>query len=116
MSFKQKALVMDGEGMNRVITRIAHEILERNRGGNNLALIGIRNRGIFFAQRLAKKIQEIEGIDLPLGSLDVTFYRDDVAVYSNPKIYKTEIPFDVTNKTIIMVDDVLFTGRTTRAS
>lgn len=116
MSFKVKALVMDSNGMNRAITRIAHEILEKNRGAENLALVGVRNRGIFFAQRLAEKIKEIEKVELPVGSLDVTFYRDDVAVYSNPKIYKTEIPFDVADKTIILVDDVLFTGRTTRAS
>ncbi len=116
MGFKEKALVMDSEAMGRAITRIAHEVLEKNRGAENLALVGIRNRGIFFAQRLASKIKEIEGVELPVGALDVTFYRDDVAMYSHPKIYKTEIPFDVTGKTIILVDDVLFTGRTTRAS
>ncbi|MCL6471617.1 MAG: bifunctional pyr operon transcriptional regulator/uracil phosphoribosyltransferase PyrR [Firmicutes bacterium] len=116
MSFKEKALVMDGEAMGRAITRIAHEILEKNRGAENLVIVGIRNRGIFFAQRLADKIKEIEGVDLPVGALDVTFYRDDVTTYSNPKIYKTEIPFDVTGKTIILVDDVLYTGRTIRAS
>jgi len=116
MSFKVKALVMDGDGISRAITRIAHEILEKNRGAENLALVGIRNRGIFFARRLAEKIREIENAELPVGSLDVTFYRDDVAVYSSPKIYKTEIPFDVNGKTIVLVDDVLFTGRTTRAS
>ncbi len=116
MGFKEKALIMDSEAMGRAIVRIAHEILEKNRGAENLALVGIRNRGIFFAQRLARKIREIEGVELPVGSLDVTFYRDDVAVYSHPKIYKTEIPFDVTGKTIVLVDDVLYTGRTTRAS
>ncbi|HZD60776.1 MAG TPA: bifunctional pyr operon transcriptional regulator/uracil phosphoribosyltransferase PyrR [Anaerolineae bacterium] len=116
MSFKTKALVMDSASMGRAITRIAHEILEKNRGAENVALVGIRNRGIFFARRLAQKIKEIENIDLPVGALDITFYRDDVAMYSSPKIYKTEIPFDVAGKTIILVDDVLFTGRTTRAS
>ncbi len=116
MGFKEKALIMDSEAMGRAIVRIAHEILEKNRGAENLALVGIRNRGIFFAQRLARKIREIEGVELPVGSLDVTFYRDDVAVYSHPKIYKTEIPFDVTGKIIVLVDDVLYTGRTTRAS
>lgn len=116
MAFKAKALVMDGDGMCRVITRIAHEILEHNRGAENLALVGIRNRGIFFARRLADKIKEIENVDLPVGELDVTFYRDDVAVYSSPETYKTEIPFDVNGMTIVLVDDVLFTGRTTRAS
>jgi len=116
MSFKEKALVMDSSTMGRAITRIAHEILEKNRGAENLVLVGIRNRGIFFARRLAEKIKEIENQDLPVGALDVTFYRDDVAVYSNPKIYKTEIPFDVAGKTIVLVDDVLFTGRTIRAS
>lgn len=116
MGFKEKALIMDSEAMGRAIVRIAHEILEKNRGAENLALVGIRNRGIFFAQRLARKIREIEGVELSVGSLDVTFYRDDVAVYSHPKIYKTEIPFDVTGKIIVLVDDVLYTGRTTRAS
>jgi len=116
MGLKEKALILDSEGMGRAITRIAHEILERNRGAENLALVGIRNRGIFFARRLADKIKEIEGVDLPVGSLDATFYRDDVSTHSSPKIYKTEMPFDVTGKTIILVDDVLYTGRTTRAS
>ncbi|MHB8842103.1 MAG: bifunctional pyr operon transcriptional regulator/uracil phosphoribosyltransferase PyrR [Candidatus Aquicultor sp.] len=116
MSFREKTKVMDSETMGRAITRIAHEILENNRGADNLAIVGIRNRGIFFARRLAEKIKEIENVELPVGSLDVTFYRDDVKTHSSPKIYKTEIPFDVTDKTIILVDDVLFTGRTTRAS
>lgn len=116
MDFKEKAVVMDSSAMSRAITRIAHEILEKNRGAENLVLVGIRNRGIFFARRLAQRIKEIENSDLPVGALDITFYRDDVAVYSNPNIYKTEIPFDVAGKTIILVDDVLFTGRTIRAS
>jgi len=116
MTFKAKAVVMDSDGMCRAITRIAHEILENNRGAENLALVGIRNRGIFFARRLADKIKKIEDVELPVGALDVTLYRDDVAIYSSPKIYKTEIPFDVNGMTIILVDDVLFTGRTTRAS
>ncbi|HEY3374329.1 MAG TPA: bifunctional pyr operon transcriptional regulator/uracil phosphoribosyltransferase PyrR [Candidatus Aquicultor sp.] len=116
MGFKEKALVMDSTAMERAITRIAHEILENNRGAENLALVGIRNRGIFFARRLAEKIKQIEMVDIPVGSLDISMYRDDVSTFATPKIYKTEIPFDVRDKTIILVDDVLFTGRTTRAS
>lgn len=116
MGFKQKAQVMDSETMSRSITRIAHEILENNRGAENLAIVGIRNRGIFFARRLAEKIKQIENAEVPVGSLDISLYRDDVSTYSTPKIYKTEIPFDVKDKTIILVDDVLFTGRTIRAS
>lgn len=116
MGFRAKTMVMDSDGMNRAITRIAHEILERNRGARDLALVGVRNRGIFFARRLANKIKEIENVDLPVGALDIAFYRDDVSMHITPKTYKTEMPFDVTRKTIILVDDVLFTGRTVRAS
>lgn len=116
MSFKEKARVMDSAGMARAIIRIAHEILENNRGADNVALVGIRNRGIFFARRLAEKIKEIENTDVPVGALDISLYRDDVSTFSTPKIYKTEIPFDVKHKAIVLVDDVLFTGRTTRAA
>jgi len=116
VSFKPKATVMDSDAMGRAITRIAHEVLERNRGAENLALVGIRNRGIFFAQRLASKIAEIEGVNIPVGALDISFYRDDVSTHLTPKVYGTQISFDVTGRTIILVDDVLFTGRTVRAS
>lgn len=116
MRFKEKAKVMDSEAICRAITRIAHEILENNRGAEDLALVGIRNRGIFFAQRLASKIKEIENVDVPVGSVDATMYRDDIATHSYSKIYKTEIPFNVNCKKIVLVDDVLFTGRTTRAA
>jgi pyrimidine operon attenuation protein/uracil phosphoribosyltransferase len=116
MKFKQKASVMDSVAICRALTRIAHEILEYNRGADGLALVGIRNRGIFFAQRLAQKIKEIENVEVPVGSVDATMYRDDITTHKSSKIYKTEIPFNVNNKKIILVDDVLFTGRTTRAA
>lgn len=114
--FKLKAVVMDDVAMGRAITRIAHEIIERNKGTQELALIGIRSRGIYIARWLAEKFHEIEGVEVPVGMLDITFYRDDVALHPQVEARSTEIPFDVTGKTIVLVDDVLFTGRTVRAA
>lgn len=114
--FKVKSLVMDGIAVNRALTRIAHEIIEKNKGTANLALVGIRSRGIYIAKRLAEKLGQIEGSPVPVGLLDISFYRDDVALHPRAEVHKTEIPFDVTGKTIVLVDDVLFTGRTTRAA
>lgn len=103
--------------IQRALTRVAHEILERNKGAENLALIGIRTRGVPLAQRLIDQIQKIEGVDVPLGMLDITLYRDDVGTgKQNPVLKKTEIPFSISEKTIVLVDDVLFTGRTIRAA
>lgn len=103
--------------IQRALTRVAHEILERNKGAENLALVGIRTRGVPLAQRLIDQIQNIEGVDVPLGMLDITLYRDDVGTgKQNPVLKKTEIPFSISEKTIVLVDDVLFTGRTIRAA
>jgi len=103
--------------MDRAITRIAHEILEKNKGTDNLVLIGIRTRGVPLAQRLARKIEEIEDVEVKTGTLDITLYRDDLSTVSQqPIVHRTEIPFDISNKKVVLVDDVLFTGRTVRAA
>ena len=110
-------VIMDSETITRALSRIAHEILERNKGAKELRIIGIRRRGIHLARRLADKIQELEGIRPPLGTLDITLYRDDFRRRSDwPSVKKTEIPFPVEDKNVILVDDVLYTGRTTRAA
>jgi len=114
---KEKAIILDKDTLNRTITRIAHEILEKNKGVANLCLIGIRNRGVYLAQRLAENIKRIEGEDVAVGILDITLYRDDLTlVSSQPIVHKTEIDFDINDKTVILVDDVLYTGRTVRAA
>ncbi|SMB94519.1 pyrimidine operon attenuation protein / uracil phosphoribosyltransferase [Thermanaeromonas toyohensis ToBE] len=112
-----KAQIMDAEKMRRALIRIAHEILERNKGTENLVLVGIRRRGVPLAERLQRIIEEIEGVKLPLGILDITLYRDDLTTLSShPIIHRTEIPFNITGKKVVLVDDVLFTGRTVRAA
>jgi len=108
---------MDQEGIRRALTRIAHEILEKNAGTEDLVLIGIRRRGVPLASRLAEKIKEIEGTSIPLGILDITLYRDDLSQLDyHPQVRKTEVPFSITDKKVVMVDDVLYTGRTVRAA
>ncbi len=110
-------LIMDSMGINRALSRITHEIIERNRGAQDLVLIGIRRGGVDLANHLARKIKELEGIDLTIGELDITLYRDDLSSKKEqPILRKTVIPFDVTDKKIILVDDVLYTGRTIRAA
>lgn len=109
--------VMEAQEIQRAITRVAHEIIERNHGVEQLALVGIRTGGVYLAQRLAAKLKEIEGITVPVGTLDITLYRDDLnSRKDHPTLRKTEIPFDITDRTVILVDDVLYTGRTTRAA
>jgi len=108
--------VMDESEIRRALTRIAHEIIERNKGAENLVIIGVQSRGVPMAKRLAGLIGQIEGLDVPVGSLNVALYRDDYATRSARTISASEIPFDVTDKAVILVDEVLFTGRTTRAA
>ena len=109
-----KAVIMDETAVNRAMTRIAHEILERNEGCEDLALVGIVTRGDLLAKKLAEEIKEIEGVDVPLGSLDISFYRDDYATNFAPAIHATNIPFSVDGKRVVLVDDILYTGRTIR--
>lgn len=114
---REKATLLDKDGIRRSLTRIAHEILEKNKGVQDLILVGIRRRGVPLAERLAEIIQQIEGVQVPVGKLDITLYRDDLTALSDhPVVRKTEIPSDVTDKKIIFVDDVLYTGRTIRAA
>ena len=112
-------VVMDADRMGRTLTRIAHEILERNRGLDELALVGIRTRGVPLARRLARSLKEINGDDVPTGALDITLYRDDLMrnpVGPQPVVRSTEIPFSIDNRKILLVDDVLYTGRTIRSA
>ncbi|GBD90400.1 bifunctional protein PyrR [bacterium BMS3Abin04] len=114
---KIKAQIIDEEGLNRTITRLSHEILERNKGSENIVLIGMRTRGEFIANRIHKKIQEIDKSKPPLGVLDITLYRDDFRTrLKQPQVTVTNITFDVNEKDIILIDDVLFSGRTARAA
>ncbi|MDI6766343.1 MAG: bifunctional pyr operon transcriptional regulator/uracil phosphoribosyltransferase PyrR [Bacteroidota bacterium] len=109
--------VIDEKGFERTLIRLAHEILERNKGADKLALVGIRTRGEFLAKRIGNKIREIENKEIQIGFIDITLYRDDLREKLNQPILKgTQIPFDVKDKDIILIDDVLFTGRTIRAA
>lgn len=116
-TFVKKNVIMDADAMRRAIVRIAHEIIERNKGVENVVLVGIRTRGVPIAERLAAAIKEIEKVELPVGMLDITLYRDDLSTLAyNPVCHGTEIDFDVDGKTVILVDDVLYTGRTIRCA
>ena len=112
-------VVMDADRIGRSLLRIAHEILERNRGVEDLAFVGIRARGVPLAARLAAHLRDLAGVDVPTGALDITLYRDDLmrtAIGPQPVIRRTEIPFSIDNRRILLVDDVLYTGRTIRAA
>jgi pyrimidine operon attenuation protein/uracil phosphoribosyltransferase len=113
---REKAQVLDDVALDRALTRIAHEILEKNGGAKELAFVGLRTRGVTLAQRLAAKIAAIDGTTVPVGTLDITLYRDDLDMRGAPVIRGTDIPFSIKNKTVVLVDDVLFTGRTIRAA
>ncbi len=117
MEGRPKNRIMDEDGIRRAISRISHEIVEKNKGTDNLALIGIRTRGVPLAERIQKKILEFENVELPIGLLDITLYRDDLSTIDvQPVIHETKVPFSIEGKTIILIDDVLFTGRTARAA
>lgn len=116
-SSQLERILMDAQEMSRALSRISHEIIERNKGAQGLALVGIRTGGVYLAQRLATRLQQIEQCDILLGELDITLYRDDLSIRKDqPEIRKTSIPFNISELTIVLVDDVLFTGRTIRAA
>ena len=117
VTFREKAKVLDAEALRRALVRIAHEVVERNKGTAELAIVGIRTRGAILAQRLAKAIEAIDNHPVQVGVLDITLYRDDLSrIAPNPIVHATEIPFDIDGFHLILVDDVLFTGRTIRAA
>ncbi|NQD64815.1 bifunctional pyr operon transcriptional regulator/uracil phosphoribosyltransferase PyrR [Bacillus haikouensis] len=114
----KKATVLDQPAIRRALTRIAHEIIERNKGIQDCVLVGIKTRGIYIANRLAERIYDIEGEEIPVGEIDITLYRDDLSkktADNEPEVKGSDLPVDITNKKVILVDDVLFTGRTVRA-
>ncbi|QCJ41991.1 bifunctional pyr operon transcriptional regulator/uracil phosphoribosyltransferase PyrR [Bacillus sp. S3] len=114
----QKALVLDDQAIGRALTRIAHQIIEKNKGIDDCILVGIRTRGIYIAERLAAKIADIEGKSIPVGEIDITLYRDDLSKKTDnqePLVKGSDIPVEINDKKVILVDDVLYTGRTVRA-
>ncbi len=117
MKVSEKSQIMDAAAIQRVLTRVAHEVIEKNKGTADLVLIGLRSRGVDLARRLSQRLKDIDGAHVPVGALDITLYRDDLGrAPPHPTVRKTEIPFSIQNKKVILVDDVLYTGRTTRAA
>lgn len=117
MKLLDKKVLMDEMAIRRALTRIAHEIIEKNKGVDDVAIVGIRRRGGPLATRLAERIEQIEGVKIPVGILDITLYRDDLTTLAEqPQVHRTEVYFDITQKVIVLVDDVLYTGRTVRAA
>ncbi len=117
MKFVKKAVIMNSHEMNRAVKRMAHEIIEANKGIDNLVLLGVQRRGVPLAKMLGEAMQQVEGTEVPQGALDITFYRDDLSKLGPaPQVSSTEMPFDVSEKIVILVDDVLYTGRTVRAA
>lgn len=115
--FRQKAQIMDSETMNRTLARLASQVVENNKGTSDLVLVGIRRRGVPLAERIASRIEALEGVKVPVGALDITLYRDDLSTIApRPVVNKTEIPVDISGRSIVLVDDVLYTGRTIRAA
>jgi pyrimidine operon attenuation protein / uracil phosphoribosyltransferase len=115
----QKAIVLDEQAIRRALTRIAHEIIEKNKGIEECVIVGIKTRGIYIAKRLAERIEQIEGKSIPVGEVDITLYRDDLSKKTEdqePLFKGSSVPVDITNQKVILVDDVLFTGRTVRAA
>ncbi|HDQ25347.1 MAG TPA: bifunctional pyr operon transcriptional regulator/uracil phosphoribosyltransferase PyrR [bacterium] len=111
-----KSEILDKTSISRALTRISHEIIEKNKGASNLIIVGIRSRGDVLAERIAAKIKEIEGLDVPVGAVDITFHRDDYDKVTKAEIKATELPFSVDGKDIVLIDDVLYTGRSARAA
>ena len=117
MSFNEKAVIMNRDGVSRAIRRMAHEVLEANGGIDDLVILGIQRRGVPLASLLREAIKSVEGEEPPMGAIDITFYRDDLSKLGpSPRVATTEMPLDVTDKVVILVDDVLYTGRTVRAA
>src|SRR3989304_4198478 len=117
MQVREKAQVMDGAAIERVLTRVAHEIVEKNKGTADLVLIGLRSRGVDLARRLSQRLKEIDGVDVPVGALDITLYRDDLGKGGpQPAVRRTEIPFSIENKKVILVGAVLYPARRLRAA
>ncbi len=114
---KLKAKILDEKGINRTLTRLSHEIIEKNRGVDNIVLVGIHSRGVPLAERIANKIKEIENVQVPVGTIDITLYRDDLSMhYDDAKVFGTTIDFNIEDRVVVLVDDVIYTGRTARAA